>query len=227
MDGDGTQPNGATRDRQSDQEQYGSPVDGDNLQRNGATLNHQNDGEQHDSPMHGDSSQPNGAMVNSQNDIEQNNNPLHNSEQSEESSDYSLGSDNHSEENNDNDDDRYSDSTERPVIDNQAVLVNDGYLMPPHVVRGTGYIVWQFAHGGVPLATPPDASSWIELLAVAETQERANRFLNDTVRRNPHWRVVDNSPDSNGNAQCTLVRRSDHRGSMMMQLKVAEIHLIS
>ncbi|KAI4255977.1 MAG: hypothetical protein L6R42_006469, partial [Xanthoria sp. 1 TBL-2021] len=45
-------------------------------------------------------------------------------------------------------DDGDSTSTERPITANEAVLVNNGYLMPPPVVRGTGYIVWQFAHGG-------------------------------------------------------------------------------
>ncbi|CAL8580200.1 hypothetical protein XPA_005932 [Xanthoria parietina] len=103
-----------------------------------------------------------------------------------------------------NDDDGDSDNTERPTTENQTVLINDGYLLPPRVIPAIGYL-----H-----------------LAIAATQGRANQFLDDWIMLHPAWQVLDNSPDLHGNTQCTLVRGRAHGGSIMMQMKVAEINII-
>ena len=125
-----------------------------------------------------------------------------------------------------NDDDGDSDNTERPTTENQTVLINDGYLLPPRVIPAIGYLVWQFEHAGVPLASPHKALLRIKHLAIAATQGRANQFLDDWIMLHPAWQVLDNSPDLHGNTQCTLVRGRAHGGSIMMQMKVAEINII-
>lgn len=175
-----------------------------------------------------DPSQPNGTSVFFQNDIAQSDDYDNSDarEPWEENSQQSTTSDEQSAENNDDDDGGDSDSTERPTTENQTVLINDGYLLPPRVIPAIGYLVWQFEHAGVPLASPHEAVLRIKHLAIAATQGRANQFLDDWIMLHPAWQVLDYSADLHGNTQCTLVRGRAHGGSIMMQMKVAEINII-
>ena len=204
-------------------------MEGDITQLNGvAPHRHQNNQNQNDGTAYGYPSQPNGASVTFQNGIDESDDNYNSdaSEQLEESSQHSTRSDEQSAENNDDDDDRDSDSTERLSTGNQAVLVNDGYFLPPRVIPAIGYLVWQFEHAGVPLASPHEALLRIKHLAIAATQDRANQFLDDRITLHPDWQVLDNSPDLHGNTQCTLVRGRAHGGSIMVQMEVAEINIV-
>ncbi|KAI4225203.1 MAG: hypothetical protein LQ349_007106, partial [Xanthoria aureola] len=216
-------------DRIHQSEESKSNMEGDTTPPNGVSpYHHQNDLNRNDGTTSRAHSQLNGASVTFQNGIEQSddNDNSDASEQWEENGQQSTRSDEQSAENNDDDDDSDSDSTERPTTENQAVLVNDGYFLPPRVIPAIGYLVWQFEHAGVPLASPHEALLRIKHLAIAATQDRANQFLDDWITHHPDWQVLDNSPDLHGNTQCTLVRGRAHGGSIMVQMKVAEINIV-
>ncbi len=200
-------------------------MEGDTTPPNGVPPHHhRNDSNQTHGTAYEDPSQWNGASVTFQNGIDESDSDA--SGQLEENSQQSTTSDEQSAENNDDDDDRDSDSTERPTTENQAVLVNDGYLSPPRVIPAIGYLVWQFEHCGVPLASPYEALLRIKHLAIAETQDRANQFLHVWITLHPAWQILDYSPDLHGNTQCTLFRGRAHSGSIMVQMKVAEINIV-
>ena len=137
-------------------EESESKMEGDTTQPNGVPPHHyRNDLNQNHGTAYGDPSQRNGAPVTFQNGIDESDSDA--SGQLAENGQQSTRSDEQSAENNNDDDDRDSDSTERPTTENQAILVNDGYLLPPRVIPATGYLVWQFEHCGVPLASPHEA----------------------------------------------------------------------
>lgn len=119
-------------------------MEGDFTQLNGvAPYHHQNNLNQNDGSAYIDPPQPNGASIKFQNGIDESddNDNSGASEPWEENSQQSTRSDEQSAENNDDDDAGDSDSTERPTTDNQAVVINDGDLLPPRVFPATGYLV--------------------------------------------------------------------------------------
>lgn len=152
------------------------------------------------------------------------------SETFEADSQQSTGSEDHSEENNDDHDDGDSDSTERHTTANQAVLVNDGLphastCRPRHRLHRLAICTWRCTTGN-PLPMHHHGSSFWLLRRPRNVQiDRFSMIRLGVTLIGVSWTI--DLADRNGNAQCTLVRRSDHRGSMMMPLQVAGVHLVS
>ncbi|KAL9001315.1 MAG: hypothetical protein Q9169_000206 [Polycauliona sp. 2 TL-2023] len=114
-------------------------------------------------------------------------------------------------------------ATDESTTTNQPAVANDERLVNPFTGQRPCYVVWRITHFSGPLGGFPASRTEVKLMIAVENQVYANRVVNDVVERRSKGTVVDDVPEPNGNAQCTLFYREARRGGIMMQYRVDKV----